>query len=206
QFFCNIFLVNAKVFIPRVETEFVVDETITFLKSKIEKGSSVKILDLCTGSGVIGITLMLKLSKLYDIQLTMSDISSEALEVCSSNCKLHNINARLLKGDLLEPVVEEEFDLIISNPPYIPNCEKLENIVIDNEPHISLFGGELGYEPYLKISKQLKKHPKTLISFEIGHNQGEVLIASLKNLSYVKNIQVKQDLFGNDRIVMFETE
>ncbi|MGL5021219.1 MAG: peptide chain release factor N(5)-glutamine methyltransferase, partial [Mycoplasmatales bacterium] len=197
--------VSSNVLIPRVETEELVYNIINDIKYKHPKNSTIKIVDVCTGSGVIGITILKELGRDYNIELTITDISKDALDVAKKNFKYHNLKCNILCGDLLEPLKNKKFDILVSNPPYIPSSEILEDIVLNNEPKLALFGGKLGYEPYELILKDVKKILKNdgLIYFEIGDGQGNVLNKLCKK-HFNKEVIIINDLFGRQRIVKIQ--
>lgn len=193
------FKVTKDVLIPRLDTEILIEKVIKDIKGmkKIPK-----VLDLCTGSGIIAIVL----SKETNTEIIASDISRRALEVARENAKQNVADIKFVQSDLFENLVGEKFDIIVSNPPYIESCEikKLDSEVRDNEPHLALDGGVDGLDYYRKIIKQapnfLQKFGK--LYFEIGYNQAEsVSKLMLKNF---KNIEVIKDYEGNDRVVLGE--
>lgn len=188
--------VDENVLIPRFETEELVENTIKYLKNKF---NNPKILDLCCGSGAIGIALKNKL-ELADV--TMSDISKEALEVARKNINSYNYDIKIIESDLFEKI-NDKFDCIISNPPYIKEDEEIEDIVRDNEPQIALYGGKDGLDYYEMILKDIKKYlnDKFIIAFEIGATQKESII-NIAN-KYLDNIEIdtKKDLSGKDRMI-----
>ena len=197
--------VSSNVLIPRVETEELVYNIINDIKSQYSKNSTIKIADICTGSGVIGITLLKELGSDYNIELSITDISKDALDVAKKNLEYHDLKCNVLCGDLLEPLKDVKFDIIVSNPPYIPSSELLEDIVLNNEPSLALFGGKLGYEPYELILKDVKKNLKNegLIYFEIGDGQGDILNELCKKY-FKKELIIINDLFGRQRIVKIQ--
>lgn len=196
NFYGNIFEVNENVLIPRFETEELVENTMIYIKELFNK--KVDILDLCTGSGCIGLTLKTKIN----CDVTLSDLSVMALEVAKRNKESLKIEAIITKSDLLDNI-DEKFDVIISNPPYIKTSEEIEDIVLNNEPHMALFGGDDGLDFYNKILSTCRKNlkEKFLIAFEIGIDQAEsIKKIALANFSNIK-IDVKQDLSGRDRMI-----
>ncbi|MDD3241191.1 MAG: peptide chain release factor N(5)-glutamine methyltransferase [Bacilli bacterium] len=197
NFYGNIFEVNENVLIPRFETEELVENTILYIK-KIFGNKKINILDLCTGSGCIGLTLKDKI----DCEATLSDISEKALEVALKNKESLNLDVNIVNSDLLNNI-QDNFDVIISNPPYIKEKEEIEEIVINNEPHLALFGGEEGLDFYKKILSTCKKNlnSKYLIAFEIGIDQAEkIKELAIANFNKV-NVDIKKDLSGKDRMI-----
>lgn len=188
--------VDKSVLIPRFETEELVENTIKILN---ENFVNPKILDLCCGSGAIGLALK---NKIENSNVTMSDISSDALTVANKNKEQLNIDVKIIQSDLFQNI-NEKFDCIISNPPYIKEDEEIEEIVKNNEPHLALYGGIDGLDYYKKILKDIKKYlnEKFLIAFEIGESQKEDIIKLInENLDNVEIIS-KKDLSKRDRMI-----
>lgn len=192
------FFVNEDVLIPRPDTEILVEETIKIAKKK----NNPKILDLCTGSGAIAISISknIKEAEVYGV-----DISEKALEIAKKNAEKLNANVKFIKSDLFDKIRNIKFDIIVSNPPYI----KLEDInylskEVKKEPKIALNGGIDGLDFYRKIAKNAKEYLKLggYLCFEIGYDQKDDVIEIIKNEENYKNIYSKKDLCGNDRIVI----
>ena len=196
NFYGNTFKVNKNVLIPRFETEELVENTINYIKKYFKL--PIKIIDLGTGSGCIGLSLK---KKLGNVNVTLLDISKAALEVAKENAKLLNLDVTFLESDMWNNV-EGTYDVIISNPPYIRNDEEIENIVRDHEPHLALFGGEDGLDLYRKIRAKLLDHigDKFLLALEIGDLQKNDVINIFNDIENVKII-CKKDLSGRDRMV-----
>jgi release factor glutamine methyltransferase len=191
-------IVNENVLIPRFETEQLVENTIKLINAKF-KDKKLDILDLCTGSGAIGIRLK---SEYQNYDITLSDISEKALEVASKNCEKLKLNCNIVHSDLFSNI-DKKYDVIISNPPYIKDDEEIEDIVKNNEPSIALYGGKGGLDYYEKILKAIKNYLKDefIIAFEIGCTQkNEVSKIARK---YLENIDIysKEDLSGRDRML-----
>lgn len=200
------FLVDERVLIPRQDTECLVEEAVNFLKWKSLTAKSLRILDLCTGSGCIGISLKLLFPQ---ASVYLADLSQGALDVARKNAENLGAQVRLFQGDLFEALSElsseeKEFDLIISNPPYIPSkvVEGLMPEVKDHEPHMALDGTEDGLFFYRKITKQAGEYLKSqsALMYEIGAEQGQDVSHFLKENDF-SNVCVVKDFAGLDRIV-----
>ena len=189
------FTVNEHVLIPRQDTEILVEEA---LKRMSEHA---RILDLCTGSGCILLSLLYNKNKAEGVGI---DISEDALEVAKRNSCDLNIHAEFIQSNLLEKA-EVTFDLIVSNPPYIPAkvIEGLMEEVRDYEPHLALDGGEDGLDFYRRIVAEAGAYlnPGGWLIMEIGQEQGEAVRQMLLQAGY-EEIEVVQDLAGLDRVVL----
>ncbi|MFA9397702.1 MAG: peptide chain release factor N(5)-glutamine methyltransferase [Clostridiaceae bacterium] len=194
------FFVDKGVLIPRPETEALVEMSLDY----INRFNYKKVLDLCAGSGAIGLSI----AKLANVEVALSDISDKAIEVSRINKKKLNIdNANIVKSDLLNEFIKnkDKYDIIVSNPPYIEKAE-IDNLMEDvkcYEPYEALCGGEDGLLFYKKIIKDstLILNKGGLILFEIGYNQGD----EVKNLlleNKFSSIDIVKDLAGLDRIVV----
>lgn len=192
------FIVRQNVLIPRFETEQLVYYVSKFIKDNYT--GKIDIIDVGCGSGIIGITLS-KIIK--NCNVTCVDISDYALDLTKDNSIKLGVDINIIKSDMLDNV-NETFDVIVSNPPYIAEDEKIEDIVKNNEPHIALYGGSDGLLFYKKILSTAKEHLKDnfLIAFEIGENQASA-ISDLAN-DYLDNINIDiyKDLSNRDRIVL----
>ena len=192
------FKVNRNTLIPRFETELLVEKTYNYIKKYFNK-DKVKILDIGTGSGCIAITLN---KLLDDSDVTGVDISSEALEVAKENNISNNANVKFIESDLFSNV-NERYDVIISNPPYISYDEEIMNIVWNNEPHLALYAPDNGLYFYDKIIKDSSKYlnDKFIMAFEIGYKQGEDIVKIVNKYYKDTNISVEKDYSGRDRFV-----
>ncbi len=194
-FYGHAFLVSDAVLIPRSETEQLVEEVL-YLYDQYFENEKVRVLDLGTGSGCIGITLALEESSM---EVSISDISLEALEVAKKNGIKLGANVSTVHSDLFNDI-KGNFDIIVSNPPYIPDEEVIESIV-KKEPNVALFGGSLGVDFYEKILRNIKPFlkEKALIAFEHGYMQKDVIRGFVeKHLPEAIIIQ-KKDLQQKDR-------
>ena len=199
-YFCGLsFYVDKRVLIPRNETE----ELVIKLKEIIErkKLSNFHLVDACTGSGCIAISL----KKMFpNSQIIATDISMDAIDVANINKNRLNVDVDFRLGNLLNPI-DEKVDIIISNPPYIKKIEDVDKNVLDYEPHIALFSKN-GYEFYEQMFIQSKSilNDKFILAFEIGVDiKDDLLILSKK---YFPNalISVMKDIYNNDRFLFIE--
>ena len=192
------FIVNKNVLIPRFETEELVEQVVEYTKD-LNK-DKIKILDLGCGSGAIGLTLK---SILKDSEVTLVDISKEALEVAKLNANNLNLDVTFIESDWFSNVKLEQYDIIVSNPPYIRTDEEIEEIVKNNEPSLALYGGVDGLDCYRKILANIKPYlnNKFLIAFEIGESQKEEIYDIVNK--YLKDIEItcKKDLYGRNRMI-----
>ena len=188
------FHVNPSVLIPRQDTETLVEEALKVVRS------GMKVLDMCTGSGCILISI---LKHVAGVEGHGCDISKQALVVAKENAKLNNVSATFERSDLFEEVTDT-FDVIVSNPPYIPTdvIHGLMPEVVEFEPFQALDGKEDGLHFYRKIIAEAKDYlnPGGKLLFEIGHDQGEAVSQLMKNWGF-SEVKVIKDLAGNDRVV-----
>lgn len=191
------FIVNQNVLIPRFETEELVDNTIRYIKANFS--GEVKIIDVGCGSGAIGITLA---KELENAKVTCLDISDDALDVTRENVKRLNVSINVLKGDMLD-YVNDKYDVVISNPPYIATDEEIEDIVKNNEPHLALYSGEDGMDSYRQIFSKIKNviNDKYLIALEIGCTQKEAVTNIIKKSLPDAVVTCTKDLSGRDRMI-----
>ena len=192
------FIVNKNVLIPRFETEELVEQVVEYAKN-LNK-DKIKILDLGCGSGAIGLTLK---SILKDSEVTLIDISKEALEVAKLNANNLNLDVTFIESDWFSNVGLDKYDIIVSNPPYIRTDEEIEEIVRDNEPSLALYGGVDGLDCYRKILANIKPYlnDKFLIAFEIGESQKEEIYDIVNKYLYDVEITCKKDLYGRNRMI-----
>ena len=179
---------------PRQETEIMIDSIIKENKNR----SNLKVLDLCSGSGCIGLAIAKHLSA----KVTLVDVSPEALAVAKKNSQLNNIDVEIIKSNLFENI-KEKFDIIITNPPYIPSadCLKLEKEVKDYDPLLALDGGFDGLDIIRKIIKIAPDYLKKdgLIYMEYGIGQSEDIRVLFE--PYYDNIEIVKDYSGIDRYI-----
>lgn len=202
------FKVSEDTLIPRADTETLVEEAIADITELCEEQQEVKILDLCCGTGCIGISVAKVLAECFDIvRLTLADVSEKAMAVCKENAKAlieeDNIEVSFVLGDLFLKITETDYDAILSNPPYIassviPTLEKQ----VQFEPKLALDGGKDGLNFIRAIAQEAKNHlvPGGLLEMEIGYDQAQSSSQILAENGYFE-IDVIQDLGGNDRLV-----
>ena len=196
------FCVNEHVLIPRQDTEILVEEAIQIMRPKM------KILDMCTGSGCIVLSILKMCREKYymtDLQGIGADVSEEALKVARENSRRLEVPVTWIQSDLFAKIPEEEkYDVIVSNPPYIETAviDTLQEEVRLHDPYIALDGKEDGLYFYRRIISEAGKYLKTQgkLMFEIGCDQAEAVEELMKNAGY-EQITVKKDLAGLDRVV-----
>ncbi len=198
------FYVDENVLIPQPDTESVVQYAIQKIQRFFAKENKVvRILDLCTGSGAIAISLKKYMDMLHiNCEVTASDISKEALKVAQKNCKeiLRNNDIKLVESDMFEKI-EGTFDIIISNPPYI-KTDVIKDLPIDvqNEPEIALDGGKDGLDFYRKIRENVERYltPEGYIFMEIGYDE------ALDVMRIFRNSECFKDYNKNDRVIIWQ--
>ena len=193
--------VNKDVLIPRYETEYLVEKTINYSKKLFNR--KIKILDIGTGSGCISIALKNNI----DSDVSACDISVAALKVAKSNSILNDTNINYIKSDLFQNI-DYKFDIIISNPPYISEDEKIMDSVKKYEPHIALYAEEDGLYFYRRILEEAPKYlnEKFIIAFEIGWWQSKLIYDIAKKIYYNSKIIIEKDLSGKDRYIFVINE
>lgn len=192
------FFVNDNVLIPQPDTEILVEETIKIAK-RIKKPT---ILDLCTGSGAIAVSLK---KYLQDSIVYASDISPKALEVAKKNAKNNNVEINFFESDLFENLPNIKFDIIVSNPPYIKkDLIKTLDKEVQNEPRLALDGGIDGLDFYRKIVNDGYHYLKynSYLCLEIGYDQKEEVMEIIKNERKYINTYCLKDLYDNNRVIV----
>lgn len=192
------FFVDENVLIPRPDTEILVEEVIKIA----QKYNSPRVLDLCTGSGAIAISLK---KFVPNADITAVDISEKALEIAQKNAEKLEAKINFVKSNLFDKLDNKKFDIIVSNPPYIRKDEiKKLSEEVQKEPKIALDGGEDGLDFYRIIAEQAINYLKTgsFLCFEIGYNQKNDVIKIIEDEQNYKNTYCKKDLYGNDRIII----
>lgn len=194
------FYVSKDVLIPRPDTEVLVEEVIKIAKQINAK----KILDLCTGSGAIAVSLA---KYIEGSQITATDISQKALEIAEKNAENNGVDKQIafLASDLWEEIPKEKYDMIVSNPPYIRK-EMLKSLQeeVQKEPEIALDGGWDGLDFYRKIIGQADEYLKYggYLCLEIGYDQKIDVIDLIEQAEKYTDTYGKKDLYGNDRVII----
>ena len=197
-FYDRKFKVTKDVLSPRMETEELIYKVIEYVKANNK--NNLKILDLCTGSGIIAITLKKELDQI-SIDVVASDISEEAIEVAKENAQYHDTDVRFIQSDIFNNI-DDKFDIIVSNPPYIDRKDEgsMKENVLNYDPHLALFAEEEGMYFYRKIIEQAKDYLKEngVMFFEIGYDQKDKIIKLSKKNGYLA--QVYKDINNRDRM------
>ncbi|MDD4035805.1 MAG: peptide chain release factor N(5)-glutamine methyltransferase [Bacilli bacterium] len=198
NFYGHKFNINESVLIPRFETEELVFYTLKYIKEYFD--TSISIADIGTGSGVIAITLK---KELPSCNLIATDISSSAIDVAKGNAERLGADIKFLTGDMLEPLKGKKVDMLISNPPYIKETEKIEELVSTYEPHSSLYGGSDGLKYYRKIFLNAKSilKDKFMIALEISDSIKDGLLELVGQYFENANFKVVKDMANRDRML-----
>ena len=194
------FYVNEDVLIPRPDTEILVEEVINIAK----RINAKKILDMCTGSGAIAVSLA---KYIEDSEITAVDISKKALNVAKKNAKNNEVENQItfIESNLFEKVKTEKYDMIVSNPPYIKKeVMKTLDREVQKEPSIALDGGYDGLDFYRKIINKSDEYLKFsgYLCLEIGYDQKIDVIELIENEEEYIDTYCKKDLYGNDRVII----
>ncbi len=201
EFFRRIFKCDARALIPRPETE----ELTEIVLDMIPKREGLRILDMGTGSGVLGITLALELADLHPV-VVLADVSQAALSLALENATSLGACVNTVHSDLFSAWSDENaltpnyaFDVVVANLPYIPDGEEL-SVEVRSDPSSALYGGPHGTEIIDRFLDEVRPHfsPEALIALEIGWDQGEHVLQSLQRLGYTSP-EVKHDLSGKAR-------
>lgn len=189
--------VNKNVLIPRFETEELVFKTINLIKKNLNE--NIKVLDIGTGSGCISIALK---KEIPGLDITAVDISEDALVVAKNNALENNCEINFIKSDLFNNI-DDKYDLIISNPPYISYDEQIMDIVKKNEPHLALYAKNNGLYFYEEIIKNSSNYlnDKNIIAFEIGYLQSNEIKKMAHKYYPNSNIIIEKDMQEKDRFV-----
>ena len=201
-FYDRKFKVTKDVLSPRMETEELIYKVVDYIKANDK--DNLKILDLCTGSGIIAITLRKELENM-SLEVVASDISEEALKVAKENSIMNEAEVKFIQSDIFENI-NEKFDIIVSNPPYIAYSDKItmEDNVLNYDPHLALFAEEDGIYFYREIVENAKEYLEEdgIVFFEIGYDQREKIL-KLANENEFK-AEVYKDINGRDRMAILE--
>ena len=204
QFYGLTLFVDSAVLIPRPETEVLVDLIVQELKLENSEGKTC--LDLCSGSGCIGLSLK---SSFPQLSVNLSDISEKALAVAKKNAEHNQLDVGFFQGDLFLPLNCQKFDYIVCNPPYISlnDYHALSHEVKEFEPKLALLGGDSGYEFYERLSESLLLHlnPKGKVWLEIGTGQGQAVLDLFPESEWAVR-RLKKDWAGHDRFILLERE
>jgi len=203
-FYDRKFKVTSDVLSPRMETEELVYKVIDHIRKN--NLTNIKILDLCTGSGIIGITLKKELEE-FDVKILASDISSRALTVAKENASSLEADISFVESDLFSNI-QDKFDIIVSNPPYIAHDDKktIKENVLNYDPHLALFADEEGMYFYRNIIEKSRPYlnEKGIMFFEIGYDQKEKIITLGENNKF--ETVVYKDINGRDRIAVLKSQ
>ncbi|WP_342782122.1 peptide chain release factor N(5)-glutamine methyltransferase [Psychrobacillus soli] len=201
-FYDRNFLVNEHVLIPRPETEELIEEVKKRTKTLFGAQAAPKVADIGTGSGAIAITIK---KEIPTTNVTATDISAQALEVAKQNAQLLEAEIVFKQGDLLAPIADEKWDIVLSNPPYIGNEEAqvMSDTVLDYEPHLALFAEENGLQLYRKMAEQLPQimNSPSFIGFEIGYAQGPAVQKMLQTAFPQAQVEIVKDINQKNRFV-----
>lgn len=193
------YYVTPDVLIPRQETEELAVATLKMIVKMFGKEPKIKIVDIGTGSGILGIYLK---EYFKNSHVICTDISEKALEIAKKNAKAHNVEIDFRKGNMIEPIKEEEkVDVIISNPPYIGDKSSVDSQTLKHEPHLALFASPKTkyYEKIMSLIDTFVLNEKFLMAFEIGEDMKDELTHIIE--SKYKGIMYKfeKDIYGKDR-------
>ena len=207
-FYESVFRVTEDTLIPRADTETLVEEALADIVERFQDQDGIRILDLCCGTGCIGISVAKVLSECFEsVSLTLADLSEKAMAVCRQNAEElvteENIDLEFAVGNLFDCVGAVPFDVILSNPPYIPSAvvPTLEKQVLF-EPLMALDGGADGLDFIRAISRGARDRlvPGGLLEMEIGYDQGDAATSVLEGDGY-HEVSIVRDLGNNDRVV-----
>lgn len=198
------FKVDHHVLIPRFETEELV-ANVLIEYDRVFNNQDVQVVDVGTGSGCLAIALQKE-----EPHFTMyaSDISEDALTVAKSNAKALNADVKFVQGDMLQPFYGMKFDILVSNPPYIPISENVEEIIHNNEPHVALYGGDDGLKFYDIILRNASSilNPRFIIAFEHGFDKADQLQKMSKSAFPDARVFTLKDMQGKDRMTFIVSE
>ena len=197
-FYDRKFKVTKDVLSPRMETEELIYKVVEYVKET--KKNNLKILDLCTGSGIIAITLKKELDQ-FSIDVVASDISEEAIKIAKENAQFHDATIKFIQSDIFDNI-DDKFDIIVSNPPYIDRKDEvtMQDNVLKYDPHLALFAEEEGMYFYRNIVEKASSYlnDNGVIFFEIGYDQKDKIIILADMNGY--SAEVYKDINGRDRM------
>lgn len=207
EFYGRTFQVNESVLIPRPETEELILEATKRIKRLFGAQPTIKLADIGTGSGAIAITMK---KEIPTLQVTATDISSDALKVAKKNAKLLNAEIHFEEGDLTVPISQQKWQVVLSNPPYIAYEEAAEmsEVVLEHEPHTALFAEDDGLALYKRLAKNLPSlmTKPSFIGVEIGYAQGPAVAALFKENFPQANVEIIKDINGKNRMAFCEID
>lgn len=196
------FIVNEDVLIPRPETEELCANILARMDQYFSKNETIYCVDVGTGSGAIAITLC---KEEPHVHMMATDISQEALVTARKNAQMNEADVQFMAGDMLQPLIEKNIrvDVLVCNPPYIPQEEKMEKSVVDFEPHVALFGGEDGLKFYREIFADCQKvlKDRAFMAFEMGWDQRERMSQLVEKTLPGWKYEILKDMNGKDRML-----
>ncbi len=199
--------VNENTLIPRFETEELVINLESKIRAKFPTGKKLKIVDICCGSGVIGVVLFNRLKTDYELEVTFVDICPKALEVTKKNAQENNLNYKIFCGDMTTPLIQNnlKYDVIVSNPPYIDKGEEVQLTVTKYEPHLALYANDNGIQFYKVLINDILKISNNQFCFmlEIGNAQSKTLNNYLEQ-KHKLNFEIINDMNGFERNLYLE--
>lgn len=214
------FYVDENVLIPQPDTEILVEQALEKIQNTEKQ--KIQILDLCTGSGAVAISIANQLQiiaqnnknpmQVKEYQILATDISDKALEVAKKNATRNQVEVQLLQSDMFSNLEDMEFDIIVSNPPYIETKTiEILSKEVKQEPRIALDGGEDGLEFYREILEKSKQYLRKdgYVLVEIGYDQGEKILRLWQELKENSQLELMtkepiKDLGSNDRVMIFQ--
>ncbi len=195
-------IVNEDVLIPRPETEELCANILARMDERFPNKEQITCADVGTGSGAIAIVLAKEEPK---VKMMATDISEEAVQTAKKNALNNEADIRFVTGDMLQPLIDSniKLDVLVSNPPYIPQEEVMEKSVIDYEPHVALFGGEDGLKFYKEIFKKCRKvlNEKAFMAFEMGWDQRERMSNLVEEMLPECKYEIIKDMNDKDRML-----
>nr|WP_106783510.1 peptide chain release factor N(5)-glutamine methyltransferase [Lysinibacillus timonensis] len=205
EFYGRMFEVDESVLIPRPETEELILNSLERIKRLFGNQREIKLADIGTGSGAIAITMKLEYNT---ANVTATDISEAALQTAKRNAKRLHADINFLLGDLTNPIQQEKWDVVLSNPPYIAydEAKEMSEVVLEHEPHSALFAEEDGLILYRKLAENLPKllNKPALIGVEIGYTQGEAVANFFKEHFPEAKVEIIKDINQKNRMIFCE--